>query len=59
MLLGVVVWFYLDDTPAKAKWLTTSDKQTLQAMMEEDKLELVQPEGGGESPCIATAQPVA
>lgn len=46
VLLGVVVWFYLDDTPAKAKWLTTSDKQTLQAMMEEDKLELVQPEGG-------------
>ncbi len=26
VLLGIMVWFYLDDTPAKAKWLTAEDK---------------------------------
>jgi len=45
VLLGVVVWFYLDDTPAKAKWLTDEEKSSLQAMMEADKLQLVQPNG--------------
>lgn len=45
VLLGVVVWFYLDDTPAKAKWLTDEEKASLQAMMEADKLQLVQPNG--------------
>lgn len=45
VLLGVVVWFYLDDTPAKAKWLTDEDKKNLQQMMEDDRLSLVQPEG--------------
>ncbi|WP_323098304.1 MFS transporter, partial [Serratia marcescens] len=43
VLLGVVVWFYLDDTPAKAKWLTDEEKASLKAMMEADKLQLVQP----------------
>ncbi|MFI8415057.1 4-hydroxyphenylacetate permease [Serratia sp. NPDC078593] len=42
VLLGVVVWFYLDDTPEKAKWLTTEEKTSLRAMMEADKLTLVQ-----------------
>ncbi|MGW1444590.1 4-hydroxyphenylacetate permease [Serratia rhizosphaerae] len=37
VLLGVVVWFYLDDTPAKAKWLSAEEKSSLQAMMEADK----------------------
>lgn len=45
VLLGVVVWFYLDDTPEKAKWLTAEDKQCLNDMMEADRLTLVQPEG--------------
>ncbi len=45
VLLGVVVWFYLDDTPAKAKWLTDEEKASLKAMMEADKLQLVQPNG--------------
>lgn len=45
VLLGVVVWFYLDDTPAKAKWLTDDEKASLKAMMEADKLQLVQPNG--------------
>ncbi|EAN1156226.1 4-hydroxyphenylacetate permease [Salmonella enterica] len=46
VLLGIIVWIYLDDTPAKAKWLTDEDKKTLKDMMDADKLDLVQPEGG-------------
>ncbi|MEQ1961619.1 4-hydroxyphenylacetate permease [Xenorhabdus khoisanae] len=38
VLLGFVVWFYLDDSPEKAKWLTHEDKQCLQEMIENDKL---------------------
>ncbi|WP_420844711.1 4-hydroxyphenylacetate permease [Limnobaculum eriocheiris] len=45
VLLGIVVWFYLDDTPQKAKWLTDEDKKCLHDMMESDRLTLVQPEG--------------
>ncbi|MCW2256126.1 ACS family 4-hydroxyphenylacetate permease-like MFS transporter [Providencia alcalifaciens] len=45
VILGVLVWFYLDDSPAKAKWLTKEDKESLQEMMDQDKLELVQPHG--------------
>ncbi|KEY60845.1 putative tartrate transporter [Serratia sp. DD3] len=45
VLLGVVVWFYLDDSPTKAKWLTEDDKACLHEMMEADKLSLVQPQG--------------
>ncbi|MGS0094306.1 MFS transporter, partial [Escherichia coli] len=45
VLLGIMVWFYLDDTPAKAKWLTAEDKKCLQEMMDSDRLTLVQPEG--------------
>ncbi|PHM70919.1 4-hydroxyphenylacetate permease [Xenorhabdus kozodoii] len=45
VLLGFAVWFYLDDSPAKAKWLTREDKQCLQAMIENDKLSLPQPNG--------------
>ncbi|PHI31560.1 4-hydroxyphenylacetate permease [Budvicia aquatica] len=45
VILGVVVWFYLDDKPSKAKWLTDEDKKCLQDMMDADQLSLVQPEG--------------
>ncbi|MDE9461938.1 4-hydroxyphenylacetate permease [Xenorhabdus bovienii] len=45
VLLGFVVWFYLDDSPEKAKWLTREDKQCLQEMMERDKLSQVQSNG--------------
>lgn len=45
VILGVLVWFYLDDSPKKAKWLTQEDKDTLQEMMDRDQLELVQPHG--------------
>ncbi|CAI0809538.1 Inner membrane transport protein RhmT [Serratia entomophila] len=45
VLLGVAVWFYLDDTPAKARWLTDEEKASLKAMMDADRLQLVQPGG--------------
>lgn len=45
VLLGIVVWFYLDDKPSKAKWLSKEDKDCLQEMMDSDNLQLVQPEG--------------
>ncbi|EFV6096778.1 aldolase/citrate lyase family protein [Shigella dysenteriae] len=45
VLLGVMVWFWLDDSPDKAKWLTKEDKKCLQEMMDNDRLTLVQPEG--------------
>ena len=45
VLLGVMVWYWLDDSPAKAKWLTDEDKKCLQEMMDNDRLTLVQPEG--------------
>lgn len=44
VILGVVVWFYLDDNPGKAKWLTEDEKKCLQEMMEKDHLTPVQPE---------------
>ncbi|CAM3643862.1 4-hydroxyphenylacetate permease [Xenorhabdus thuongxuanensis] len=43
VLLGFAVWFYLDDSPEKAKWLTREDKQCLQEMIENDKLAITQP----------------
>lgn len=45
VLLGIMVWFWLDDSPSKAKWLTADDKKCLQEMMDNDRLTLVQPEG--------------
>ena len=45
VLLGVMVWFWLDDSPDKAQWLTKEDKKCLQEMMDNDRLTLVQPEG--------------
>lgn len=42
VILGVVVWFYLDDTPKKARWLTEEDKQCLQEMMESDQFSSAQ-----------------
>lgn len=45
VLLGIMVWFWLDDSPSKARWLTAEDKKCLQEMMYNDRLTLVQPEG--------------
>lgn len=41
----MIVWFYLDDSPKNAKWMTEDDKACLNEMMERDKLSLVQPHG--------------
>lgn len=40
VLLGLVVWFWLDDSPSKAKWLTADDKACLNEMMEADRLNI-------------------
>lgn len=45
VILGVLVWFYLVDSPDKARWLTREDKHCLKEMMAQDQLSLVQPEG--------------
>ncbi|NYU09471.1 4-hydroxyphenylacetate permease [Enterobacteriaceae bacterium CCUG 67584] len=52
VILGVVVWFYLDDNPAKAKWLSEDEKKCLQEMMESDHMTLVQPEGAASQRAI-------
>ncbi|REF26357.1 ACS family 4-hydroxyphenylacetate permease-like MFS transporter [Xenorhabdus cabanillasii] len=44
VLLGIVVWFYLDDSPKKANWLTNEDKKCLQEMIENDRISLAQTE---------------
>lgn len=54
VILGILVWFYLDDSPAKAKWLTKEDKESLQEMMDQDKLELVQPHGSKSQSALQT-----
>ncbi|KOY62571.1 4-hydroxyphenylacetate permease [Photorhabdus heterorhabditis] len=43
VLLGIVVWFYLDDSPKRANWLTDEDKKCLQEMMDNDQSALIQP----------------
>ena len=42
VLLGLVVWFWLDDSPAKAKWLTDDDKACLNEMLEADRINALQ-----------------
>ncbi len=38
VILGLVVWFWLDDSPDKARWLTSDDKACLKEMLEADRL---------------------
>ncbi|EMX4955550.1 4-hydroxyphenylacetate permease [Raoultella planticola] len=42
VLLGLVVWFWLDDSPDKAKWLTADDKACLKEMLDADRAALQQ-----------------
>ncbi|MBE5254336.1 MFS transporter [Mixta mediterraneensis] len=35
--LGIVTWFYLDDSPAKARWLTTGQRNWLQQTIAADE----------------------
>ncbi|ODP31121.1 4-hydroxyphenylacetate permease [Pandoraea sp. ISTKB] len=41
VLLGLVTWWYLDDKPADARWLSAAEKQTLGAMIERDRVAAV------------------
>lgn len=45
VILGVITWFYLNDSPDKANWLQDEEKQCLADMMHADHLKLVQPWG--------------
>ncbi|OAT31953.1 major facilitator superfamily permease [Buttiauxella brennerae ATCC 51605] len=38
--MGVVVWFYLDDSPAKAQWLSASERDWLQQKLVGESSEL-------------------
>ena len=37
VLLGVMVWFFLDDAPDKARWLSDEEKAALAGMLERDR----------------------
>ncbi|VVE86556.1 MFS transporter [Pandoraea bronchicola] len=37
VLLGIVTWWYLDDKPADARWLSAAEKQTLDTMIARDR----------------------
>src|ERR671927_43923 len=39
ILIGIVAWFYLADSPAKAKWLTDEEKTWLTGALEKEKAE--------------------
>lgn len=39
ILIGVIAWFYLADSPAKAKWLTPAEKAWLTTALEKEKQE--------------------
>jgi ACS family 4-hydroxyphenylacetate permease-like MFS transporter len=41
VILGLVVWFWLDDSPDKARWLTDDDKACLKEMLEADRLNVI------------------
>jgi 4-hydroxyphenylacetate permease len=46
VILGLVVWLWLDDSPDKAKWLTEDDKACLNEMFEADKKAMEQSQQG-------------
>ena len=54
-----MVWFWLDDSPDKAKWLTKEDKKCLQEMMDNDRLDAGSARGSHQPPRHATTQYVA
>jgi len=41
--VGVWAFFYLDDTPHKARWLPTAEKQALTALIAQENLEKISP----------------
>ncbi|VVD96745.1 MFS transporter [Pandoraea commovens] len=46
VLLGLVTWWYLDDKPSDARWLSATEKQTLGAMIERDRAEATARQAG-------------
>ena len=45
VLLGVVTWWYLDDKPADARWLSHTEKRALDAMLARDRAAVVATRG--------------
>ncbi len=41
IIVGIIAWFYLADSPAKAKWLTLEEKTWLTGALEKEKKETV------------------
>lgn len=49
-LLGIAVWFYLDDSPAQAKWLTAEEKACLGKLLDTERRQIeVNPVAQGHS----------
>lgn len=40
IVLGVIVFFYLDDTPSKAAWLKDDERQWLESTLQKEKAEM-------------------
>ncbi|MFC5749886.1 MFS transporter [Actinomadura rugatobispora] len=47
VILGVIAWFYLDDRPDKAKWLSADEKARIRTRLEADRSDATPAEGGG------------
>ncbi len=50
VVLGVVAWYRLDDSPERARWLSAEDKRVLACLMTQDQ---AQAEGSGGGACGA------
>lgn len=37
VFLGIITWFFLDDTPAQARWLSVQEKLALEEMLRRDR----------------------
>ncbi|RWU18216.1 4-hydroxyphenylacetate permease [Pseudomonas alkylphenolica] len=46
VVLGMIAWYRLDDSPERARWLSTEEKQVLAALMARDR-EVATRNGGG------------
>lgn len=45
VLLGLATWWYLDDKPADARWLSATDRRTLDAMIARDRVAALAQQG--------------
>ncbi|MFG1175532.1 4-hydroxyphenylacetate permease [Erwiniaceae bacterium CAU 1747] len=50
VLLGILVWFFLDDAPAKARWLSAEEKTALATMLDRDRQHTAQQQAESDKP---------